>query len=179
MYKAFLIKYGEIGVKGKNRHLFEDALCHQIRYSLRRVDGDFKVSKENGRIYVEALGEYDYEDTVDALKCVFGIVGICPMVQIEDTGFDDLAKEVISHIDDVYKDKHITFKVDARRARKNYPLNSMEINMQLGEKILEAAGFLAYADEPSEGQLSLRIQAPDGTWQDLTLCLRAGKGASS
>ena len=48
-----------------------------------------------------------------------------------------------------------------------------------GEKILEAAGFLAYADEPSEGQLSLRIQAPDGTWQDLTLCLRAGKGASS
>ncbi len=48
-----------------------------------------------------------------------------------------------------------------------------------GEKILEAAGFLAYADEPSEGQLSLRIQASDGTWEDLTLCLRAGKGAAS
>ena len=48
-----------------------------------------------------------------------------------------------------------------------------------GEKILEAAGFLAYADKPLEGQLSLRIQAPDGTWQDLTLCLRAGKGAAS
>ena len=48
-----------------------------------------------------------------------------------------------------------------------------------GEKILEAAGFLAYADEPAEGQLSLRIQAADGTWEDLTLCLRSGKGAAS
>ena len=48
-----------------------------------------------------------------------------------------------------------------------------------GEKILEAAGFLAYADEPAEGQLSLRIQASDGTWEDLTLCLRSGKGAAS
>lgn len=48
-----------------------------------------------------------------------------------------------------------------------------------GEKILEAAGFLAYADEAAEGRLSLRIQAPDGTWQDLTLCLRSGKGALS
>jgi thiamine biosynthesis protein ThiI len=138
MYKAFLIKYGEIGVKGKNRHLFEDALCHQIKNSLGHVDGDFKVSKENGRIYVEALGAYDYEDTIDALKCVFGIVGICPMVQIEDNGFDELAREVVAHIDETYEDKHITFKVDARRARKNYPLNSMEINMQLGEKILDA-----------------------------------------
>jgi thiamine biosynthesis protein ThiI len=60
------------------------------------------------------------------------------MVQIEDNGFDELAREVVAHIDETYEDKHITFKVDARRARKNYPLNSMEINMQLGEKILDA-----------------------------------------
>lgn len=48
-----------------------------------------------------------------------------------------------------------------------------------GEKILEAAGFLACANEPADGQLSLRIQAPDGTWQELTLCLRSGKGGLS
>ena len=46
MYKAFLIKYGEIGVKGKNRYLFEDALVRQIRFALAKVDGDFTVSKE-------------------------------------------------------------------------------------------------------------------------------------
>ena len=45
MYKAFLIKYGEIGVKGKNRYLFEDALVRQIRFALAKVDGDFTVSK--------------------------------------------------------------------------------------------------------------------------------------
>lgn len=138
MYKAFLIKYGEIGVKGKNRHLFEDALCKQIRNSLKRVEGEFLVSKENGRVYVEALSGYDYEDVLKALKSVFGIVGICPMIQVEDEGFDKLAEVVVEHIKEAYPDKKITFKVDARRARKNYPLNSMEINMQMGEKILEA-----------------------------------------
>lgn len=139
MYKAFLIKYGEIGVKGKNRHLFEDALCRQIRHSLKKVDGDFCVSKENGRVYVEVLSDYyDYEDTLDAISSVFGIVGICPMIQVEDNGFDELAKEVVKHIDETYPDKKITFKVMARRARKNYPLDSMEINMKMGEKILEA-----------------------------------------
>ncbi|MDD6571828.1 MAG: tRNA 4-thiouridine(8) synthase ThiI [Thermoflexaceae bacterium] len=138
MYKAFLIKYGEIGVKGKNRHLFEDALCKQIRNSLKRVEGDFSVTKENGRVYVEALSDYDYEDALKAIQSVFGIVGICPMIQVEDEGFDELAKVVVGHIKETYPDKKITFKVDARRARKNYPLNSMEINMKMGEKILEA-----------------------------------------
>lgn len=139
MYKAFLIKYGEIGVKGKNRHLFEDALCRQIRHFLKKVDGEFFVSKENGRVYVEALSEtYDYEDTLEAIRRVFGIVGICPMIQVEDNGFDELAKEVVAHLDETYPDKNMTFKVMARRARKNYPMDSMEINMAMGEKILDA-----------------------------------------
>lgn len=55
MYKAFLIKYGEIGIKGKNRYLFEYALMDQIKFSLRKVDGQFEVTKEQGRVYVEAL----------------------------------------------------------------------------------------------------------------------------
>lgn len=47
-----------------------------------------------------------------------------------------------------------------------------------GEKIMEAGSFLVYDHEPAEGRLSLRIQASDGTWEELTLCLRAGKGAA-
>ena len=43
MFKAFLIKYGEIGIKGKNRHLFEDALVRQIHLALKQIDGDFIV----------------------------------------------------------------------------------------------------------------------------------------
>lgn len=138
MYKAFLIKYGEIGTKGKNRYLFEDALCRQIRRALKKIDGQFIVSKEQGRTYVECDTDFDYDEAVAKLKTVFGILWICPMMQIEDNGFDDLAEQTVKYLKDVYKGKEMTFKVKARRARKNYPLNSMEINMDLGEKILDA-----------------------------------------
>ena len=50
---AFLIKYGEIAIKGKNRYMFEDALMKQIRHAMAPV-GDFKVRKESGRMFVEA-----------------------------------------------------------------------------------------------------------------------------
>ena len=138
MYKSFLIKYAEIAIKGKNRYLFEDALVSQINHALKKADGEFLVRKEQGRIYVDTLSDYDYDEVVEALKCVFGIVGICPVVLLEDEGFDKLAEEVISYIDKVYPDKHFTFKVNARRARKNYPMESMEINAAMGEKILDA-----------------------------------------
>ena len=138
MFKSFLIKYAEIGVKGKNRFLFEDALVDNARRALDKVDGDFKVTKEYGRIYATAESDYDFDEVVDALKHVFGIVGICPMVQIEDNGFEDLANQVIKYIDENYEDKNFAFKVMARRARKNYPMESMEINAEMGGRILEA-----------------------------------------
>lgn len=138
MFTAFLIKYAEIGIKGKNRYLFEDALVDQIRYALRRCDGTFKVYKTQGRIYVDALSEFDYEETVENLKTVFGVSGICPVVYLEDEGFDKLAKDVVNYMDAVYPDKHKTFKVFARRARKNYPLDSMQLNAELGAAILDA-----------------------------------------
>lgn len=136
-FKSFLIKYAEIGVKGKNRFLFEDALVRQIHLSLKHIDGNFHVYKEVGRIYVDA-DNYDYEEVIDALQHVFGIVGICPVVQIEDNGFEDLKENIVRYMDEMYPDKKITFKVNARRARKNYPLNSMEINAAVGEVILDA-----------------------------------------
>ena len=156
MYSAFLIKYAEIATKGKNRYLFEDALVHNINFQLKNVDGKFNVRKEQGRIYVETDGEYDYEETVAALKRVFGIVGICPVVLVEDQGFEQLAKDVIAHIEEAYKDKNFTFKVDARRARKNYPMNSMEINATIGERVLEA--FPETRVDVHNPQVLLRIE---------------------
>ena len=138
MYKSFLIKYAEIGVKGKNRYLFEDKLCDQIRYALTRCDGTFKVTKSQGRIYVNARTAFDYEETVEQLQTVFGVTGICPVVHVEDEGFEKLCADVIDYIGKVYPDKKFTFKVEARRARKNYPKNSMEINCDIGEALLKA-----------------------------------------
>ena len=138
MFTSFLIKYAEIGVKGKNRYLFENALVQQIKYALKKCEGEFAVRKTDGRIYVDAVSDFDYDETVAGLKKVFGISGICPMVYVEDEGFEKLGKTVVEYIDKVYPDKNKSFKVAARRARKNYPLNSMEINMELGGIILDA-----------------------------------------
>ncbi len=138
MYQAFLIKYGEIGVKGKSRHIFEDTLVSQTSNALKPIDGDFTVRKENGRIYAEAHAEFDFDEAVDALSRVFGIVGICPVVLAEDEGFDKLAKTVIAYADKALPEKDVTFKVITRRARKNYPMESMEVSAALGERLLEA-----------------------------------------
>ena len=138
MFTAFLIKYAEIGIKGKNRYLFEDALVQQIKYALKKCEGEFKIHKTQGRIFVDALTEFDFDETVENLKKVFGISGICPVVSMEDEGFEKLCENVLKYIDDVYPDKNMTFKVHARRARKNFPKDSMTINMEMGEAILKA-----------------------------------------
>ena len=138
MFRAFLIKYAEIGVKGKNRYLFENALVQQIKYALKRCEGEFAVRKTDGRIYVDAVSDFDYDETVQHLQKVFGISGICPMVYVEDEGFEKLKGTVVDYMDRVYPAKDRSFKVAARRARKNYPLDSMEINMELGGTILDA-----------------------------------------
>lgn len=138
MFHAFLIKYAEIGIKGKNRYLFEDALVDHIRRALKSAEGSFQVSKEQGRIYVFPQGEYDYEETVEILQRVFGIAAICPVVMAEDRGYEQLAADVVQYIREVYPDCRETFKVCARRARKSYPMNSMELNRELGGAILEA-----------------------------------------
>lgn len=137
MFTSFLIKYGEIGVKGKNRYLFEEALCQQIKYALKRCDGEFRLSRTPGRVFVDALSDFDYDEVIENLQAVFGITGICPVMRLEDEGFEKLAGEVVRYMDTVYPDKHITFKVAARRSRKNYPKNSMELNEDLGEVLLD------------------------------------------
>ncbi|MBM6855622.1 tRNA 4-thiouridine(8) synthase ThiI [Mediterraneibacter glycyrrhizinilyticus] len=137
-FHSFLIKYGEIGIKGKNRYMFEDALVRQIRYALRGVEGQFLVHKCHGRVYVDCEGEYDYEDTVESLKKVFGIVGVCPVVRVKVAEIGQLKKDVVSYMEEMYPDRNLTFKVEARRANKRYPMNSMEINCELGEAILDA-----------------------------------------
>ncbi len=138
MFTAFLIKYAEIGVKGKNKYLFEEALAQQVKYALKRCEGEFKVTRTDGRIYIHALSDFDYDETVDNLKTVFGVSGICPVIHVEDEGYEKLAQTLTAYVDQVYKDKNITFKVHARRARKNYPMDSMELNRELGGAVLEA-----------------------------------------
>lgn len=138
MFKAFLIKYAEIAIKGKNRHLFEDALVKQIRHALKKVEGEFRVTKDQGRIYVFCDSDYDYDEVINGLTKVFGIVGICPVVIHEMCEYEELAEHVVKYVDDIYPDKNKTFKMNARRADKRYPMDSMELNRELGGAVLDA-----------------------------------------
>ncbi|AOZ97515.1 tRNA uracil 4-sulfurtransferase ThiI [Butyrivibrio hungatei] len=142
-YHAFVIKYAEIGVKGKNRYIFEDALVKQLKRVLAKCDGSFNISKVAGRIYIEAEG-FDFDETVSQLQTVFGVTGICPAVSIARDGenhlpdVDGVAKAVLDFIDGVYPNKNKTFKVKCRRVDKSYPVDSMEMAAELGARILNA-----------------------------------------
>lgn len=137
MFQAFLIKYAEIGIKGKNRFIFENALKNQIAYALEKVEGNFQVIKDQGRIYVEAQGEFDYEEAVEAMTRVFGVAQICPVVLVEDVSWESLKEAVKNYVANVYQRKAVTFKVEAKRADKNYPLTSPQICMDMGEVLLD------------------------------------------
>lgn len=138
LFHAFLIKYAEIGIKGKNRYLFEDALIRQIRFALKAAEGEFAVRKVTGRIYVEARTPFDFDEVVECLTHVFGIAGICPMVQFDNNGFEDLKERLLDYVGKVHPEGNFTFKVQTKRADKRFPMDSNEINAALGEALLEA-----------------------------------------
>ncbi len=138
IFHAFLIKYAEIAIKGKNRYLFEDALVKQMNIALSKIEGDYRVVKEQGRVYVFCPEEYDFDEAVAALKTVFGIVYICPVVIYEDQGFEQMREDVTEYMKNVHPDYNGTFKVYTRRAKKSYPVNSMEVSAKIGESILNA-----------------------------------------
>ena len=138
LFHAFLIKYAEIAIKGKNRYLFEDALVKQMRLALEPVEGEFQVIKEQGRVYVLCPEKYDFDEAVEALQRVFGIVGISPVVIYEDQGLEQMKKDVLSYMQARYPDFSGSFKVYTRRAKKSYPVPSMEVSAELGGVILDA-----------------------------------------
>ena len=80
------------------------------------------------------------------------------MVHVEDEGFEKLGEAVVKYMDDVYPDKHFSFKVQARRARKNYPLNSMELNVELGAVILDAFPELTVDVHKPDVMLNVEIR---------------------
>lgn len=136
MNQAFLLKYAEIGIKGKNRYKFENALCEQVRYRLDKIEGEFLVVREQGRIFVEAGGDFDFEEAVDAMGHVFGVSAISPVEVIEDKAWENLTEKVGDFVERQYPDPKFTFKVKAKRSDKHYPYTSPEICSELGGVLL-------------------------------------------
>ena len=137
MYQAFLVKYAEIGIKGKNRYKFENALCQQMERTLKPLDGEFVVERQQGRIFVEAKGDFDEDDVIEALQHVFGISGICPVNVIEDKTWENVAKGVGDFVEQQYDKLDFTFKVESKRSDKHYPMTSPEVCVETGAYLLD------------------------------------------
>lgn len=130
-----LLKYGEIALKGLNKPLFERKLMANINRRLDKI-GKFSVRRAQSTVYVEPLDNADMNEAVEALKQVFGIVNICPVVKCEKN-MESIAETVVECVRD-NRCGEKTFKIEAKREDKNFPLNSPQICMELGGKVLEA-----------------------------------------
>lgn len=137
VYNILIVKYGEIGVKGKNRYIFENRLIRNIRNMLKPI-GRFNVYKEYGRIYVD-LEDYDYEEVIEEVRKVFGIVGVCPGVRAKKD-YDTLKEIALKMLEEKIEAGYKTFKVESRRGDKSFGLTSQEMSMDIGGYLLSKVG---------------------------------------
>ncbi len=137
MAQGFLLKYAEIGIKGKNRYKFENALCEQIRERLAKLDGEYIVEREQGRIYVEADGDYDFDEIIETLQRVFGLSSISPVHVIEDKSWESVTKATGDFIESQYEERNFSFKVKSKRSDKHYQYTSPEVCIEMGAYLLE------------------------------------------
>ena len=145
MYNSIIVKYGEIGIKGKNRYIFENKLIKNIKNMLKPID-KFNVYKEYGRVYVD-LGDYEYDEVCEEVKKVFGVVGVCPAVKVlrnneEDVeaAYQKLKETALMVLEEKIESGAKTFKVESRRGDKSFRLTSQDMSIDIGGYLLSNVG---------------------------------------
>lgn len=127
MKKVLLLKFGELFLKGKNKKDFENLLMENIKAKLSSFK--YKISYTLGRI---VISDYELDDEwaiVEELKTVFGLIGVSKAVEV-----DTSEKNIFAYASSISLSG--TFRVNAKRADKKFPLSSMELERKLGEVIL-------------------------------------------
>lgn len=139
MKEIFLCKCGEIVLKGANHSFFENALIKELKFRLKTF-GSVKVSHAQSTVYVEPSEGVDFDGVFDALTRVFGIVTI-ERAAVAEKDMDAIKETIKEYIPTFMSDKR-TFKVEAKRADKRFPLKSPEIAAESGGAVLSACPFL-------------------------------------
>ncbi len=139
MKALFLIRYGEIGLKGKNRHFFENKLTSNIKRSLIDV-ADCRIQHYRGRNFVEVING-DSAAVSSKLRQIFGIVSFSP-VATAGLSMENIKEVAARELGKVAK-PGITFKVETKRANKRFPLRSPEVSCDVGEYLLANTSGLA------------------------------------
>lgn len=134
MKEIILAKYGEIALKGLNKNTFEDVLIKNIKRRLSDLEG-VKYHSAQSTLYVETAPE-DTDTALERLKKVFGIAKLCKAA-VSEKDFEDISKVAILYAEDALSEAK-TFKVDAKRADKHFPMTSPEIMRELGGRLLSS-----------------------------------------
>ena len=140
MKEVLLCKYGELALKGLNRGYFEKLLRRELETRLK-LAGNFKVTLAQSTIYVEPTDDdCDIDEALRLCRKVFGITTVA-RAAVAEKNIDDI-KRVAKEYLPTYLRGHSSFKADARRSDKKFPLTSPEISRQVGGAVLEAMPYL-------------------------------------
>ena len=134
MYDIIIVRNGEISLKKKNKAEFENALVKNIKYRLYK-NKEIKIKKENGRVEI-SLGNTDTFEIIKKIDDIFGVVSMSPAM-VSDSGYDNLFKLIKRLVDfEIDKDKKTSFKLSIRRIDKSFDMQSNQMNIDMGEKVL-------------------------------------------
>ena len=134
--EVILIKNGELALKGLNRMTFEDVLIKNIKSKIRPL-GEFSVRRAQSTIYIEpTCDDFPFEEALEGMKKVFGIAAFTRALAVEKD-IDTILTSAPEYLSDIMKGIK-TFKVEAKRSDKHFPLTSPEISRELGGKLLSA-----------------------------------------
>lgn len=131
----FIVRCGEVALKGMNKPYFERMLVDRIRKNLKDFD-DVDVRRHEGLIFVRADKKHDKEQLIRQISKVFGVASISPAVEAP-SNLDAIGEEAVKYMMELIETKGVkTFKVEAKRADKNFPVKSPEIGRIIGAKVL-------------------------------------------
>ena len=131
----FIVRCGEVALKGMNKPYFERMLVERIKKNVKQFDG-VDVRRHEGLIYVRADKSIDREQLLKQIGKVFGVASISPAVEAP-SNLDAIGEEAVKYMLDLIETKGIkTFKVEAKRADKNFPVKSPDIGRIIGAKVL-------------------------------------------
>lgn len=134
--EVIMIKNGEIALKGLNRKSFEDVLVKNIKWRLKTL-GKFKLTRAQSTMYIEPIeDEIDFEEAVERLQKVFGIAAFTRALVVEKDE-KTIKEQAVSYMKDTLPYAK-TFKVTAKRADKKFPLQSPQIQREIGGALLQA-----------------------------------------
>ncbi len=131
----FIVRCGEVALKGMNKPYFERMLVERIRANVKQFQG-VDVKRHEGLIYVRADKSINTDQLLRQISKVFGVASISPAVEAE-SNLDAIGEEAVKYMLDLIEKKGIkTFKVEAKRADKNFPVKSPDIGRIIGAKVL-------------------------------------------